>query len=121
MVLVLILRIGMLKQNAVLIPQFHHNGAAIASLISELIVNGILLHYILSQVRLDLKKAFLASTVISASVTIMVKIIQKQMGSSFGSLCFSVVAGVVVYFVVLVATRNELILQLIKRKARLGL
>ena len=95
--------------NAMLIPRFGHNGAAIASVISEVIVNGVLLPYALSIACIRISGKFIWSvvggTVLMAAA---VAAVQKFITTGALGLCASVAAGVAVYVLVEILTRNEL-------------
>lgn len=95
--------------NAVLIPKLSHNGAAIASVVSECIVNGMLLPYALSIAAPKVSKHFLKSIIVSALLMITVVIaVQKYFGCSIIALITSILLGVACYFIALIATKNDI-------------
>ena len=102
--------------NAIWIPRFSHAGAAWASLVSELIVNGILLRYSLSFAKPQISRKFLFSLGISAMVMSATVLFSQQFwSSSFISLVVSVFVGVISYFMMLLATQNEMV-QMVKQR-----
>lgn len=95
--------------NALLIPRFAHNGAAVASVISELIVNGILLRYALTIVKPNIGKQFYGSVIIStATMGMAVRLTHCMISNDVLKLLVSVVTGIIVFICMLVATRNQL-------------
>lgn len=94
--------------NAALIPRFQHTGAAIASVISELIVNGILLKSSLSIVRVKITRQFCGSMFASTAVmSIAVILTQKMIDDMLLSLATSVSVGAIIYFAAALAMKNE--------------
>lgn len=97
--------------NSILIPRFAQNGAAIASVISELIVNIPLLPYVLKLVKLDVSKRFMVSLSISSiSMTVIVWITSQIFDNHFLSLFVSVLAGVVTYLGINILLKNEIVI-----------
>lgn len=106
--------------NAVLIPKFAHNGAAAASVISELIVNGMLLRYALTIVKPELSKGFCGS-LISSSLTmgVAVVLVQHFMDGGVLKLIMAVAAGIAVFAMMMIVTKNEIVEAVLqKMKAR---
>ncbi len=102
--------------NAVLIPRYGHVGAAVASVISELIVNGVMLPYALSLVKIELEKKFCFSTVFSAAgMAVAVSALQHGLESGMLRLAVSLLAGVMTYGIMLMLTRNELVCSFVKK------
>lgn len=100
--------------NSLLIPRFRHNGAAIASVISEVIVNGMLTKYSLSVVRPQLTARFFGSLLASVSaMTVGVVAIQSVTDNALLSLAASVGAGVAIYFAAALVFKNEIMEQLV--------
>lgn len=96
--------------NVWLISRVAYNGAAIAFVIGELTVNGLLLPRTLSLVKIRLQAGFCGS--IAAATLVMaavVTVIQKVMGTGICSLTVSVLCGVISYGAALLATKNELL------------
>lgn len=95
--------------NAILIPRLSHCGAAIASLISELLVNGILVKYSLSVAKPDINLRFFTSLLIStAAMSVSVLIVQKLISHTFICLIVSVLCGIIIFASSMVITKNEL-------------
>ena len=101
--------------NAILIPRYGHQGAAIASVISEIVVNGVLLPYGLSVARVRIPGTFLWSVALSTvAMGIAVKMVQQLLAPGVLGLCAAVAAGMAVYGVLTVLTKNELMIRLRK-------
>jgi len=104
--------------NAIWIPRFSHAGAAWASLVSELIVNGVLLRYTLTFTKPRLSKSFVASLGVSTAVMAGAVLFSQQFWNNrIITLGVSVTIGVVSYFLMLVITKNEM-LQMIKLRGQ---
>ena len=94
--------------NGLLIPGYGHNGAAVASVFSEIIVNGLLLPYALSIIHLDVSKAFLGSLIVSTAVMTLAAVgVQAVMGTGLLPLGATVASGAVVYGAMLLLLKNE--------------
>lgn len=99
--------------NAVLIPRYTYCGAAIASVISELIVNGMLLPRVLKVTKLSVSAKFCGSVVISTTVmAIGVLLLQNAMGTGAASLVLSVVTGIFIYGLMQIITNSSAIRKL---------
>ena len=95
--------------NALLIPRFSHNGAAVASVISELIVNGMLLRYALTITRPAVDKRFYGSLLLSSvGMGIAVLLVRGLTGNALLNLFLSVVTGIMVFSILMVLTGNEM-------------
>lgn len=85
--------------NTLLIPHFSHNGAAVASAVSELVVNGVLLRWSLRIVKPKLGRRFCAAIAAGTAVMIpTVLAVQRIMADGFWSLAASVAVGALTYF-----------------------
>lgn len=102
--------------NTVLIPNYGQNGAAIASVVSELGVNGLLLRDSLSIAKIEIQTVFFTSI---GLCTVMMGItavsVQKRLGGGVISLCISVAAGITVYCIMLLITKNEMIMEITEK------
>lgn len=84
--------------NALLIPQWGHNGAALASVVSEIMVNGLLLGRSLKICRPVLEKDFLLSLLICTGAMLgAVLQLRRWAQQDAWSLALSVAAGAAVY------------------------
>jgi O-antigen/teichoic acid export membrane protein len=98
--------------NAVLIPLYAHAGAAAASVISEMIVNGMLLPRGLAIAEIRIDKRCCGSIVTATAVMVpAVCMVQKWLHTGVLSLIISVGCGVLVYALVLVVSGNSLMRQ----------
>lgn len=96
--------------NALLIPRYAHTGAAIASVISELVVNGMLLPHSPAVEKPLIRARFLLSLGVSTlAMSAAVRLVQRRLEAGLWSLTASVLTGVVVYGLVLVLTKNEIL------------
>lgn len=96
--------------NALLIPIWDQNGAAVSAVISEIVVNGAILPISLKIACPDLKKPFCVSLLISALLTtIVASISQAILGDGVVSLIVTIIMGMVAYFIGIVITRNEML------------
>lgn len=106
--------------NLLLIPKLQHVGAAIATVASELIVNGMLLKHALALAKPQINKQFLGSLAVSSlAMVAVVFAVQKMIDHAALALVLSVLLGVTTYFVIALITKNEMVksfLMLIKRK-----
>ena len=95
--------------NALLIPRYSHQGAAMASVISELIVNGMLIRFSLSVAKPDIRLHFCASLLTStAAMLVVVTAIQYSVYHPMACLLLSVLCGVITFLISMVVTKNEI-------------
>jgi len=96
--------------NAVLIPNFAQNGAAVASVVSETLVTTLTIVFSNKYIHLYIEKKFIISLVISAlGLIIGVIIVQSTSFNDFMKLTLSVVVGAAIYFVLSYVTGNSVI------------
>lgn len=96
--------------NSILISRYAQNGAAIASVISELIVNGILLRYSLSTIKLKIEHRFVWSIVLSTAVmSVLAWWGRGQIRNVVLSLVFSVTVGALGYFAAALLLKNDVL------------
>ncbi|MBQ8664141.1 MAG: flippase [Eubacterium sp.] len=101
--------------NAILIPDYGHVGAAVASVISELIVNVVLLPDSMAIVRVRIEKSFFFSAMLSCIVMMIFVILIQHIGEpGLVRFLMSVVAGILAYGVMLGITKNDMLVQVIK-------
>ncbi len=94
--------------NGVLIPEYVHCGAAIASVISELLVNGLLLSRTRRIAALSVSFGFCACTVVSTAVMAMgVSLLQNRIGTGMWSLTLTVSFGMLLYGLLQAATNGQ--------------
>ena len=100
--------------NSCLIPQYGQNGAAIASVFSELTVNGIMLVYSRSIARTSLERRFLFSILAGTGMmTVAVLLIRSWIEIAAISLLLSISVGVIVFFVTSTLLKNDILLNVI--------
>ncbi len=98
--------------NAAFIPRYGHNGAAMASVISELIVNGMLLPLALRITKPTISWKFLISVLVGTGLMAVVAMaVQHLLGYGTLSMIVTVVAGIGAYCLGLLLTKNELLIQ----------
>lgn len=98
--------------NKLLIPHFAQNGAAVASIISELVVNSIQFFAMKKILTISLnKKAFLQALGSAAGMGIVIYMILKSPLSDLPQLICSVMSGVCTYLILNLIFRNEIMVQ----------
>lgn len=99
--------------NLMLIPNYCQDGAAIASVISEVVVTIILLWHSRKFFRLEIGKNYIFSVMFSlVTMTAAVYGLKKILGGEIEMVAILIVAAVVVYFGSLLLCRNELLMEL---------
>ena len=94
--------------NALLIPSMAQNGAAVASVISELVVNGYLLIFVAKNVKIRLNIVTLIKTIVATVfMSIIVYICCHCIDTLVLSIFSSVVLGSLSFFGVGIALKNE--------------
>ncbi len=112
--------------NFVLIPRYQHDGAAIASVVAETIVTGLLLWESRKVISFSLSKNFIISGIASlGGMIISICCFNLLLPLNWIGCFFIVVIAVIVYFGILVCLRNELIMPLVEKtlswlKVKLG-
>lgn len=104
--------------NGILIPRCGFNGAALAAVISELIVNGMMLRYSLKIVRPRIERNFLLSLLLSTGVMGAAAVaVRCLLPCGPAELVAAVGGGAAVFGIMLILTKNEMAL-LLKRKIK---
>lgn len=99
--------------NSLLIPMLDYNGAAIASVASELIVNATLLRYSLHVVRPRLGRRYIASVGVGTiSMTVAVLLVQHLVNNLLIRMLVCVFVGVMAYITVNFLMKNDVIAML---------
>lgn len=98
--------------NAVLIPSLLQNGAVIASVLSELITNAVQFIYLKKKVkyRISIKPLF-QSLISCAAMAAGVLVIERLALSNSILLFWEVICGAVIYVLINVALKNELLFE----------
>ena len=97
--------------NVLLIPRYKHNGAAIASVLAELLVMAILLTKTMKLIKISIEKSFLSSLLISLMImTISIKVIDFWDISHLKRLILCIMLGITTYLGSLMFFRNTIIL-----------
>lgn len=108
--------------NAILIPLFAQNGAAIASVISETVVTILAMFFSSKYIKIYLEKRFVISVVVSSiGLLITVSIIQVLINNSVIKLLLSIILGGAVYLGLSICSKNPVIselLALIKKEGK---
>lgn len=106
--------------NVILIRLYQQNGAAIASVISEVVVAIIDFYCVFKIIKIDVKPADVISLLFSTAVMGGCLLIIMQMTSLIGiiKLVVSVIIGIVVYTMMLVVTKNSFALTIIRNSVR---
>lgn len=103
--------------NAILIPLFHQNGAAFASVTSELIVNGILLIVLYRKLRFKIPlrsvvMGFVSSIVMGVAMFIFIKFTNI---TGLFELILAFVIGSFTYIGLNIVFKNEIVINLLKK------
>lgn len=94
--------------DAALIPNWGHNGAAAASVLSELVVNGVLLKSALSVAKPKLDKRFLTSLLAALGAMIAaVYLVHRYLEAPAAALTAAMTLGAAAYFAVLLLTNGK--------------
>lgn len=103
--------------NGFLIPAYAQNGAAAASVISELIVNGMMLIPALRLTKVRLEKSFCLSVALSTAVMVPVAWwLQGLPGQGAAGLAAAVCGGLLCYGLMLVITKNRWLRNILAKK-----
>lgn len=102
--------------NYMFIPQLQQNGAAVASVVSEIVVNGLLLKEVLKITKIKIERNFVFKVLIATGVMIACIIGIKQVfHNKINILILSTVVGGGLYLLTNIKLKNEVILDLINR------
>lgn len=102
--------------NTFLIPILMHNGAVIASLLSELATNMIQFVYVKHKIKFQLtKKPFLTALWSTLLMSVFVIVIVNSELSSIASLFIGTIGGGVVYLLLNVISKNNILLETIQK------
>ena len=105
--------------NFIFIPIMNQNGAALASIISELIVNCLLLSTVLKLVRPRVELKYVITIIFSTiCMAFGVEIIDGTFNSYFLNLCGQIIIGGLVYFAVNFFLKNEILKLSLKRREK---
>ena len=105
--------------NFLLIPGWKQDGAAIASVLSEVTVTVILLWYARKYYQLSISGKYVASTLLAlAAMAAAVVLLQGKCGAEEWMVLPVIAVAAVVYFGVLLLTRNDLIAELLQKLFR---
>jgi len=97
--------------NYFLIPKWQQNGAAVASVISEVIVNSLLLREVLKITKIKIEKGFILKTLFAACVmTVGVLSVKHIFHDELIILILGVAGGAGLYFATSFALKNEVLL-----------
>ena len=102
--------------NVFLIPAHAQEGAAIASVISELVVTVLLIISGKNYYHISINKSFALSITLSNIFMVMsVLTVKNMMNGDAKQLFSSIIVGGIVYCLSLLITKNEVVLDIIKR------
>ena len=106
--------------NFFLIPITAENGAAIASVISEVLVNLLLLFTALKVVRVRLNlKYFLTIVISTICMACGVSIVDGTFDSYFFNVCAQVTVGILIYFMANFLLKNEILIKILKKEGNI--
>lgn len=96
--------------NSLLIPRIGYNGAAIASVICEFVVNATLLVFALQEIRPKVSITFVMSVICSSlCMVVVVRLIQRVFDTEVFSLLFSVIFGGMIYLALNIVLKNDVV------------
>lgn len=102
--------------NSLLIPSLLHNGAAIASVFSELVTNAVQFIYIRKKIKFSVNFKAFVTALVSTGVMILCVVLLSQLNvPNLVSLCIEIAGGIIAYAGVNLAMRNTLIFEMLKR------
>lgn len=102
--------------NYLLIPQWQQNGAAVASVVSEVIMNGMLLTDVMRSAEIKIEKQFLLKTIIATCVMVVgLFTIKSVFQHEMQIMLCSVLIGGELYFLMSVILKNEVIVDLLSQ------
>lgn len=105
--------------NLLMIPLFAQNGAAVSSVITELVVNAVLLRYSLRIVDLTLDHRFMVNVVLATALMSAPMLVANALvGSVVLGLVVDVAAAVAAYLGFCVLTRNEVFVMVFDSQRR---
>lgn len=108
--------IGNIFLNTIMIPSFMENGAAAASVIAELVVNGVQIYFIKKIVHFHIDIQALFQAIISSIVMgCMILLIKQLFTSLFFSIIISFIVGISIYFFTNYYLGNKLIQNFIEK------
>lgn len=96
--------------NAILIPKWQQNGAVVASIISEIIVNGLLLPDILRIVKIDIELKYIGKVVVAAAIMLAgILGLKRIVGGRLAYVLYASLFGMFLYFGTSVILKNEIL------------
>ncbi|MCB5441015.1 flippase [Anaerostipes hadrus] len=99
--------------NYLLIPHWGQNGAAVASVISEFLVNGIQLLVTIKIINIHINPKYICSVLLSAGIMGgVIEIILKNVKGNILELILSVIVGSVTYILFSILFKNEMIIMI---------
>lgn len=102
--------------NVILIPRLQHDGAAIASVCTELFINSVECVYAARKLKLRFDWKAIMQATLSAGIMAIVLMVLKPWGENpLISLATGVSVGAIVYFAINVMLHNQLLYELIKK------
>ncbi|MCR5137841.1 MAG: polysaccharide biosynthesis C-terminal domain-containing protein [Oscillospiraceae bacterium] len=107
--------------NAVLIPRWSINGAAVASVLTQLVVVGVQYYYVRKDVRIRFSARYILSLALGTILMVFgVCLIGKSMSHYIPRLLCMCVTGVAVFCVITLSMKNEVALSFMQVIKRVG-
>lgn len=95
--------------NSLLIPHYMNNGAAIASVVSEVLVTAILMYGSTRVMRIHILNNDIAAIALATgAMTIVIELLKQTLHSDLMCLLLCVIVGVLVYFIITTLMGNRL-------------
>ena len=95
--------------NSLLIPHYMNNGAAIASVVSEVLVTAILMYGSTQVMQIHILNNDIAAIALATgAMTIIIELLKQTLHSDLMCLLLCVIVGVLVYFIITTLMGNRL-------------
>jgi O-antigen/teichoic acid export membrane protein len=103
--------------NALLIPKMLQNGAAIASIVTELIMNGVIFIYVIKKFRFNLnwKSPLFQATISSVIMGLGVYIVLSLINSPVYGSVMAVLIGILIYLLINMVLKNDFLMAIKKK------
>lgn len=105
--------------NTLLIPVLNQNGAAIASVVSELVINLLILVQLKNILRMNIDYKYFYSILISSlAMGFVVKLILFIFPNNLVFCIFAIISGMFIYVLVSYLTKNQIIMDLFQHRKK---
>lgn len=103
--------------NIYFIPIMNQNGAALASIISEILVNTLLLLTVLKIIKIKINRRYYITIFVSTfCMTFGILMVGEKFSSYFLNICIQVLVGTSIYFIVNILLKNEMFKNVLRKQ-----